>query len=107
MAVIWPPRCLRRSSVRPPFPKAAAEVYAAEFEGEDMAGRIKSETGGFGKKWYGKWVDLLVEFDRDESGELPEDIEGLAKQLYDAGAGKWMGTDEQVFIDILCKVGYV
>jgi len=83
--------------------RAAAEQYAVEFEGEDMVERIKTETGGFGKKWYGKWVDTLVEFDRDESGEVPDNVEELAQQLYDAGAGKWTGCDEQVFIDMLCK----
>eukprot|EP00928_Gymnodinium_smaydae_P073932 TRINITY_DN5702_c0_g1_i1.p1 TRINITY_DN5702_c0_g1~~TRINITY_DN5702_c0_g1_i1.p1 ORF type:complete len:1058 (-),score=293.92 TRINITY_DN5702_c0_g1_i1:233-3349(-) len=82
--------------------KAAAEVYAAEFE-EDMVERIKKETGGFGKQWYGKWIDTLVEFDRDETFDVPDNVEELAKQLYDAGAGKWMGCDEQVFIDILNK----
>jgi len=83
--------------------KAAAEFYAQEFEGEDMVERVKTETGGFGKKWYGKWIDVLVEFDRDESGQVADGVEGLAQQLYKAGAGKWTGTDEQVFIDILAK----
>jgi len=83
--------------------KAAAEWYASEHDGEDMVERIKSETGGFGKKWYGKWVDTLVEFDRDESVDVPDNVEELAQQLYEAGEAKWMGCDEQPFIDILCK----
>jgi hypothetical protein len=83
--------------------KAAAEWYASEHDGEDMVERIKGETGGLGKKWYGKWVDTLVEFDRDESVDVPDNVEELAQTLYEAGEAKWMGCDEQPFIDILCK----
>eukprot|EP00928_Gymnodinium_smaydae_P048586 TRINITY_DN3249_c0_g3_i1.p1 TRINITY_DN3249_c0_g3~~TRINITY_DN3249_c0_g3_i1.p1 ORF type:complete len:1410 (-),score=231.12 TRINITY_DN3249_c0_g3_i1:217-4335(-) len=83
--------------------RAAAEVYAAEFEGESLVERIKSETGGFGAQWYGKWIDTLCDFDRDEGQEVPDNVEALAQQLYDAGKGKWMGCDEQVFIDVLAK----
>eukprot|EP00927_Polykrikos_kofoidii_P046313 TRINITY_DN40537_c0_g1_i1.p1 TRINITY_DN40537_c0_g1~~TRINITY_DN40537_c0_g1_i1.p1 ORF type:complete len:916 (+),score=136.35 TRINITY_DN40537_c0_g1_i1:181-2928(+) len=81
----------------------AAECYANAHDGESMVERIMKETGGFGKKWYGKWIDMLVEFDRDESTDIQGDPIELAQQLYDAGAAKFMGCDEQVFIDVLNK----
>jgi len=83
--------------------KDAAAAYAEEHDGESLEERIQKETGGFGKKWYGKWVDTLVEFDRNEEAGVVGDPEEQAQALYDAGEGKWMGCDEQVFIDILCK----
>eukprot|EP00961_Rhodomonas_salina_P117440 1580785-Rhodomonas_salina.1 len=83
--------------------RAAGEAYQAEFDGENMVGRIKSETGGMFSKNYGEWVDMLCEFDRDESDTVPDNVEELAQQLYDAGAAKFMGCDEEVFKDILCK----
>jgi hypothetical protein len=83
--------------------KRVAQTYAESHDGEDMVERIKSETGGFGKKWYGRWVDTLVEFDRDESHEITVDPAAVATELYEAGEGKWMGCDEQPFIDHLCK----
>jgi len=82
--------------------KDAAAAYEAE-HGESMVERIKSETGGFGKKWYGLWCDTLVEFDRDEREGVQCDPAEVAQALYDAGEGKWMGCDEQPFIDHLCK----
>ena len=45
-------------------------------------------------------VDTLVEFEREEEPGIHGEPEELAKQLYDAGEGKWMGCDEQPFIDI-------
>ena len=80
--------------------QAAAEVYAADHDGESMRERIEQETGGFGKKWYEKWMDELVCFVRDEGDEV-DDPEGKAQELYDAGEGKFMGCDEQPFIDLL------
>jgi hypothetical protein len=41
-------------------------LYKEEYK-EDMVERLKKETGGLLKKNYGKWVDALVEFNRDES----------------------------------------
>jgi len=83
--------------------KDAAAVYAEDYDGEDMVERIKSETGGFGKKWYGLWIDTLVEFDRMEEPGVHCDPAAVADELYSAGEGKWMGCDEQPFIDHLCK----
>jgi annexin A7/11 len=81
--------------------KNAAEVYVKEFE-EDMVERIKSETGGMLSKNYGKWIDKIVEFDRDETQDVPDNVAELAERLYDAGKGKSFGTDEDVFLEILC-----
>eukprot|EP00928_Gymnodinium_smaydae_P048584 TRINITY_DN3249_c0_g1_i1.p1 TRINITY_DN3249_c0_g1~~TRINITY_DN3249_c0_g1_i1.p1 ORF type:complete len:949 (-),score=153.37 TRINITY_DN3249_c0_g1_i1:493-3285(-) len=80
--------------------RAIADAYAAEFAGESMVQRIKSEIGAQG---YGKWIDILCEFDRDEGHGVPDNVEALAQQLYDAGKGKTTGCDEQVFIDVLAK----
>jgi len=83
--------------------KMAAHKYAESHDGESLAERIMTETGGFGKKWYGLWIDSLVQFERVEDAEIHGDPAELAQQLYDAGEGKWVGCDEQPFIDILSK----
>ena len=83
--------------------KEALFAYAHEYEGEDIIARIKDETGGFLKKNYGAWVDCLVEFDRDETTNVPNNVDALAEELYEAGAGKTFGCDEDVFLRILCK----
>ena len=82
--------------------KAAAEHYQREFE-EDMIERIASETSGMLKKHYNSWAKCLCEFDRDETTEVPDNVDDLAQELYDAGASKMMGCDEEVFERILCK----
>jgi len=83
--------------------KDAAAAYAEDQDGKDMVERIKEETGGFGKKWYGLWCDELVNFDRVEEPGVHGDPAEMAQALYDAGEGKWVGCDEQPFIDHLCK----
>ena len=85
--------------------KSAFEAYRSEFPGEDLIERIKSETGGMMKKNYGNWVDMLCEFDRDESMDAPShsEVESKCQELYDAGYGKTFGCDEDVFLNILNK----
>lgn len=84
--------------------KEAAREWKKEFPDEnDMVERIKSETGGMLKKNYGKWIDTLLEFDRDESDVISQNVDELAERLYKAGAARTMGCDEDVFLEILCK----
>lgn len=81
--------------------KDAAAAYTAVHH-ENLVERIKSETGGFGAKWYGRWIDTLVQFDRNETAAVAGDPTELAEILYRAGEGKF-GCDEQKFIDVLCQ----
>ena len=81
--------------------RASVEVYAEMFDGEDMIQRIKKETDGMMSRNYGKWAAKLCEFERDESEDVPDNVEELAGQLYAAGAKKMMGCDEDVFLEIL------
>ena len=48
-------------------------------------------------------MELIADMDRDEINEVPDNVGELAKQLYEAGAGKWLGCDEQVFLVVLAK----
>merc|ERR1719414_444047 len=82
---------------------AEADEFYTEQYGQTLKDHILSETTGWGAGWYGKWMELLADMDCDEGTDVPEDVEDLAKQLYEAGAGKFMGIDEQVFLDILAK----
>ena len=84
--------------------KAAAELYESEF-GENFVKRVESETSGMLKKNYSNWVKQLLDFERDESEKVPshDKAEELANRLYDAGAAKTFGCDEDEFIDILTK----
>ena len=85
--------------------RAAAAAYAAAQDGASLQERIQEETGGFGKADYGRWCDALVEFNREEGLGAVDAAraEAQADELYEAGAAKMMGCDEQVFIDILTK----
>jgi hypothetical protein len=83
-----------------------ASAFFQEQHNEDMVEMVKSETAGFFSKGdYGKWIDVLLEFDQDQSENVPDTdtLQQQAKELYDAGAGKWTGTDEEVFTRILAK----
>lgn len=82
--------------------KAAAAAYKEAFD-EDMVERISKETGGMLSKHYGNWIDCLVGFDRDETENVPSNVDQLAERLYKAGKGKFGGCDEEVFQEILCK----
>lgn len=81
--------------------KDAAAAYSAAYR-ENLVERIKSETGGFGSKWYGRWIDTMVQFDRNETQSVVGDPRQLAEILYRAGEEKF-GCDEQKFIDVLCQ----
>ena len=41
------------------------------------------------------WMELIADMDRDENNVVPDGVGELDKQLYEAGAGKWLGCDEQ------------
>ena len=46
-------------------------------------------------------MELIAALDREERNEVADNVGELAKQLYKAGAGKWLGCSEQVFLDVL------
>lgn len=86
--------------------RGAAAVYARMHKGEDMVERVTKETSGLFSRHYGAWVRELLEFDR--RADTHEDRMGVgaadeARRLYEAGAAKWMGCDEEVFIEVLAK----
>lgn len=77
--------------------KAMSEAYLAE-TGRLMIHDLKSEVSGD----YGKALLTLAEGKRDESTNVDAaKAKADAKALYEAGEKKW-GTDEDMFIDILC-----
>ncbi|XP_076025289.1 annexin A3b isoform X2 [Genypterus blacodes] len=77
--------------------QALAEAYLAE-TGRLMIHDLKSEVSGD----YGKTLLILAEGKRDESKNVDNaKAKADAKALYEAGEKKW-GTDESMFIDILC-----
>jgi hypothetical protein len=83
--------------------KEAVQAYQEAFD-EDLVKRIKSETGGMFAKNYGKWIDRLVLFNRNEEKTCSYDksqIDDFSDQLYNAGAGKTFGCNEDVFLEIL------
>ena len=82
--------------------KDAANYYQREFK-EDMVKRIRDETDGMLKRNYGKWMKNLSDFTRDESFSVPlqTTLDNWAKELYQAGAGKFIGCDEDTFLRIL------
>lgn len=76
---------------------AMSEAYLAE-TGRLMIHDLKSEVSGD----YGKALLTLAEGKRDESTNVDAaKAKADAKALYEAGEKKW-GTDEDMFIDILC-----
>ncbi|KAM4634701.1 annexin A3-like isoform 1-T2 [Polymixia lowei] len=76
---------------------ALSEAYLAE-TGRSLDHDLKSEVSGD----YGKTLLILVEGKRDESTSVDAaKAKADAKALYEAGEKKW-GTDESMFIDILC-----
>ncbi|GMI18131.1 hypothetical protein TrLO_g1553 [Triparma laevis f. longispina] len=81
--------------------RASVAVYAEMFEGEDMVERIKKETDGMLSRNYGKWAAKLCEFERDETEDVPDNVDELAERLYAAGAKKMMGCNEDEFLEIL------
>ncbi|XP_067429981.1 annexin A3b [Thunnus thynnus] len=77
--------------------KAMSEAYLAE-TGRLMIHDLKSEVSGD----YGKALLTLAEGKRDETTNVDAaKAKADAKALYEAGEKKW-GTDEDMFIDILC-----
>ena len=42
-------------------------------------------------------MELVADMDRDENNVVPDGVGELDKQLYEAGAGKWLGCDEQEY----------
>ena len=58
-----------------------------------MKDHILSETTGWGAGWYGSWMDL-TDMDLDENTEVPDNVGEWAKQLHEAGAGKWLGCGQ-------------
>ncbi|XP_076125715.1 annexin A3a isoform X2 [Alosa pseudoharengus] len=78
--------------------KELAAAYLEETE-RKITFDLKKEVSG----QFGKAILLLAEGGRDESTTVDSTkAKEDAKALYDAGEKKW-GTDEDKFIDILCK----
>ncbi|KAJ1632998.1 hypothetical protein T492DRAFT_12258 [Pavlovales sp. CCMP2436] len=75
--------------------RAAAEFYSDK-HGEEMKERIVKECTGMLSKKYGEWMEAICHFDRNEDGD-DEAAEEIAEALYQAGAAKMMGVDEEVF----------
>ncbi|XP_063066548.1 annexin A3b isoform X2 [Engraulis encrasicolus] len=77
--------------------KSMCEAYLEE-TGRSLAHDLKAEVSGD----YGKTLLTLVEAKRDESTHVDAaKAKADAQALYEAGEKKW-GTDESMFIDILC-----
>lgn len=77
--------------------KALSEAYLAE-TGRSVVHDLQSEVSGE----YAKALLILAEGKRDESTSVDAaKAKADAKALYEAGEKKW-GTDEDMFIDILC-----
>lgn len=78
--------------------KELSAAYVKE-TGRKVTFDLKKEVSGK----FGRAILLLAEGGRDESTTVNSDkAKEDAKALYDAGEKKW-GTDEDKFIDILCK----
>ncbi|OUM57435.1 hypothetical protein PIROE2DRAFT_17587 [Piromyces sp. E2] len=76
--------------------RALSLEYKKKYE-KDIIEEIKDETSGCTKQIF----KALLQGDRDESLN-PGDVQGDTEALYKAGE-KRLGTNESVFIEILCK----
>ncbi|KAF2897868.1 hypothetical protein ILUMI_08319 [Ignelater luminosus] len=73
-------------------------TYKSTFEAD-----IRCDTSGYFKEL----LVALIKAERDESGKA-DNLQAVAdaKTLYDAGEGKFLGTDESTFITILTQRNY-
>ena len=80
--------------------KLMKQAYYVLYETEVLSDVMDDTSGD-----YGRLLTRILQADRDEGGpeEVSEELAAeQAAQLVEAGEGK-MGTDEDVFLDIICK----
>jgi len=71
--------------------------------GKDVEKETVSDTSGHFKRL----LVSLLQANRDESGRIdPAAARTDAQALYNAGEGKWIGTDDSKFNQILCTRGF-
>ena len=51
-------------------------------------------------------MELIADLDRDESNEVPDNVGELANQFCEAGAGRWMDCNEQVFLSTVVMLTF-
>lgn len=69
----------------------------------DLEADIAGDTGGD----LGKILRSIATHGRPDSGPVDHALaKAEAKELYEAGVGKFFGTDESVFIRILCSQSF-
>lgn len=82
--------------------KILKETYFAMYK-RQLITTVKKDTGGVFEKNYGKLLIELLEGKRDATSSAidPHLVDSDAKVLYSAGEGRFLGTDEGKFRDIL------
>ncbi|XP_039261972.2 annexin A13-like [Styela clava] len=83
--------------------EAIKAAYAIVFE-RSLMEDVRDETSGDFKTL----LSMMLLAERDESWEIDEDAaEADAQAIYDAGEGRWFGTDENEFTKVLAFRNYL